>query len=267
MFVYKAIIENEKLRIAIIFFIAAFCRTISLRAEIRPLIGITSVFAAESDTVGRVETNMSYVNAVLKVGGTPIVLPPIRSERAIADYIELLDGLVLVGGLDIPPSAYGEKAHPTVDSLSARRFWFESRLINAWLNECDKPILGICLGCQFINVMRGGSLIQDIPSEIGETVIHRREGGAGHEVTLNVDSRLFSIIGEETLYVNSYHHQAVDNIGTGLIVTATAPDGVIEALEFSVDRFGICVQWHPEQMSFDHRSKIFGALIRACESK
>lgn len=231
----------------------------------RPLIGITSVFTAtEQDTVGRVRTNMSYVNAVIESGGAPVVLPTIRNTAAISDYVTALDGLVLVGGRDIPPHVYGEKAHATVDSLSAKRYWFESRLIATWLNESDKPVLGICLGCQFTNVVSGGSLIQDIPSEIGTDVIHRQDDGAGHTVTLKPDSRLSAILGQDSLTVNSYHHQAVDNLGEGLRAVAQSRDKIIEALELQDDRFGIFVQWHPERMPLEHRRKLFGAFINAC---
>ncbi len=249
-------------------FAMLMCSVGLLNAEdSRPLIGITSVFqASESDSVGRVYTNMSYVNAVLESGGTPVVLPPVRSERAIVEYVKSLDGLVLVGGMDIPPQVYGEKAHPTVDSLTAKRFWFESRLISAWL-DCDKPVLGICLGCQFTNVMSGGTLIQDLPSEIGEEVVHRQPSGAEHEVRLEKGSRLFSIVGDEKLVVNSYHHQAVDDVGVNLKIIAFAPDGVIEALEIPSHRFGILVQWHPERMPFEHRSKIFSAFVQASSSQ
>lgn len=256
----------KSLKTIICVFVWPFFLSIAVRAgaQSRPLIGITSVFeCTDADTVGQLYTNMSYINAVLEAGGTPIVLPPVHSEETIDDYIVLLDGLVLVGGKDIPPHAYAEKAHPTVDSLSARRFWFESRLISAWLNECEKPILGICLGCQFTNVMLGGSLIQDILSEIGEKINHRHEKGAVHDITIQSDSRLFAILGEESCSVNSYHHQAVDQVGNNLKVVARAPDGVIEALELSGDRFGLLVQWHPERLPLEHRSKIFGAFITA----
>lgn len=256
---------SYKLRYA--FFALFIFSAILVKAdENRPLIGITSVFqGSESDTVGRACTNMSYVNAVLEAGGTPVVLPPIRSEQAIANYVTTLDGLVLVGGMDVPPHVYGEKAHPTVDSLTAKRFWFESRLISAWLDG-DKPILGICLGCQFTNVMSGGTLIQDIPSEVGEEIIHRNKDGATHEVTLEKDSRLYNIFNQEKLVVNSWHHQAVEQVGKNLKVIAHAPDGVVEALEIPSDRFGLFLQWHPEGLAYEHRSKIFGAFIQACHS-
>ena len=226
-----------------------------------PLIGITADFEANTDTVGQMTTRMSYVNAVVESGGTPVVLPPVRSERAIEDYLARLDGLVLVGGWDVWPSLYGEKAHPTVDSMAHKRLWFESRLIKAWLQQSAKPILGICLGCQFTNVVCGGTLIQDIPSEMPNARQHR---GAMHEVTVAKESRLHQILGEERPAVNSFHHQAVRQVGAGLVIVARADDGVIEALELPGERFGLFVQWHPEQMPAEHRRKLFGALIDAC---
>ena len=231
----------------------------------RPLIGITSIFqATEADPVGKVRTNMSYVNAVLESGGLPVVLPPVKSEEAIAGYVADLDGLVLVGGMDIPPRIYGEKAHETVDSLTTERFWFESRLIKSWLIS-EKPVLGVCLGCQFTNVMSGGTMIQDIPSEVGKKVVHRKEGGASHLIELEKSTRLYSILGVDTLTVNSYHHQAVDKIGDNLRITAHTQDGIVEGLEFPGERFGLFVQWHPERMPQEHRQKIFGAFVKACK--
>lgn len=245
-----------------------FVMSVFVNAGERPLIGVTSVFqSSKNDTVGRAATNMSYVNAVLESGGVPLVLPPVRSEAAVADYLAVLDGLVLVGGMDIPPHSYGEKADATVDSMSAKRFWFETRLIKSWIEKSNKPLLGVCLGCQFTNVMSGGTLIQDIPSEIGATVVHRQKGGARHAVTLEKSTRLHSILGVDTLTVNSYHHQAVDKVGANLVVAAHAPDGVIEALEWPGERFGIFVQWHPERMPLEHRRKIFAAFLHACSEK
>lgn len=247
--------------------LAIFMTAVFVNAADRPLIGITSVFqASENDTVGRESTNMSYVNAVLESGGLPVVLPPVRSEAAIAGYLDDLDGLVLVGGMDVPPHVYGQKADTTVDSLSAKRFWFESRLIKSWIQKSDKPLLGICLGCQFTNVMSGGTLIQDIPSEVGPRVVHRKKSGAMHAVRLEQNTRLHSILGADTLTVNSYHHQAVDAVGEHLVITAHAPDGVIEGLEWPGERFGIFVQWHPERMPYEHRSKIFGAFVKTCKN-
>jgi putative glutamine amidotransferase len=238
------------------------CGTIRSDEPHHPLIGITADFEmSASDTVGRVTTQMSYVNAVLESGGTPVVLPPVRSADAVNDYLERLDGLVLVGGQDVWPSFYGEKPHPSVDTLSEKRFKFESKLIWAWLDKTDKPILGICLGCQFTNVVCGGTLIQDIPSEVIGALPHR---GAEHSVTIHKKSRLYKILGLEKVTVNSYHHQAVDRAGDKLVVVARADDGIIEALELSGERFAVFVQWHPERLAEEHRRKIFGSLMNAC---
>lgn len=228
----------------------------------RPLIGITADFQmSDADTVGRVTTQMSYVNAVLEAGGTPVVLPPVRSTGAINSYLGRLDGLVLVGGLDIWPSFYGEKPHPSVDTLAEKRFNFESKLIQAWLEKTANPILGICLGCQFTNVVCGGTLIQDIPSEVAGALPHR---GAEHSVTIEKESRLARLLGQERVTVNSYHHQSVERVGGTLVVAARAADGIVEALELPGDRFGIFVQWHPERLAEEYRRKIFGALVDAC---
>jgi putative glutamine amidotransferase len=227
-----------------------------------PLIGITADFQmSEADTVGRVSTQMSYVNAVLESGGTPVVLPPVRSSEAVDEYLQRLDGLVLVGGQDVWPSFYGEKPHPSVDTLSAKRFKFESKLIKAWLEKTDKPILGICLGCQFTNVVCGGTLIQDIPSEVADALPHR---GAEHLVTIEKESRLYNILGQEQVMVNSYHHQAVERVGGKPVIVARAADGITEALELPGKRFGVFVQWHAERLAEEHRCKIFGAFVDAC---
>ncbi len=251
-----------------LFFSALLMLNVSLAAAAdasRPLIGITADFEpAEGDTTGQATTQMSYVNAVLESGGLPVVLPPIRSEAAIADYLDRLDGLLLVGGMDLWPSAYGEKPHPTVDSLEGKRFWFESRLIKAWLEKSDKPILGICLGCQFTNVVCGGSLVQDIPSQWQNPLTHRLPGGAAHEVTLVEGSRLRRLFARERLAVNSNHHQAVKCTGAGLVVAARADDGIVEALERPGERFAVFVQWHPERLEEAHRRTLFGAFVEAC---
>ena len=198
-----------------------------------PLIGIASL------------TNDSYVLAVKEAGGVPIVLPNgDGSSDKIAEYLDLLDGLIMPGGADIPPSEWGEEPHPTTQILEENRYLFEKELITTWIKKTNKPLLGICLGSQWINVVHGGSLIQDIPSEFG--VNHR---GVTHQVTLESSSRLCEIFGETKLLVNSFHHQAVGRLGEGLKLVAKSPNGIVEATEtIDPDRFLIGVQWHPEKM-------------------
>lgn len=214
-----------------------------------PLIGIASL------------SSENYLRAVREAGGIPVVLPNTGGNtESIPDYLARLDGLLLPGGADIPPSEYGEEAHETVELLDEDRYRFERALVRAWIDESEKPLLGICLGSQWINVSSGGSLVQDIPSEVGGN--HR---DTTHPIALEPDSRLARILGKTELEVNSMHHQAADEIGRGLRAVAKSPDGVVEATE-STDpqRFLIGVQWHPEKMVDDETQK---KLIKAFVSE
>ncbi|WP_197454725.1 gamma-glutamyl-gamma-aminobutyrate hydrolase family protein [Stieleria varia] len=216
----------------------------------KPLIGIASL-AGET-----------YLHAIRSSGGIPVVLPCTDSnEIRINGYLEQLDGLLMPGGPDIPPSEYGEQPHPTVNLLGDDRYRFEKSLLDAWVNRSDKPLLGICLGSQWINVSHGGSLHQDIPSAFN--VNHR---GVTHMVRLEPDSRLANIFGETRFEVNSFHHQAVARLGNGLRIVAKSPDGIVEATESTdPNRFLLGVQWHPEKMpESDLQRKLFTAFIDAC---
>ena len=225
-----------------------------------PVIGITSVYKLNEDT-GSEQTfvNFAYVRAVAENGGAPVVLPTIADDTLLQRYIEELDGLVLVGGADIPPSAYGQQSHETVVPLTSQRYNFERKLIKKWLAG-RKPLLGVCLGMQFTNVVSGGSMTQDIPSQIGAKVNHR----GYHTVRIEPDSSLAKILGAQKASVLSNHHQAVKDIGNDLRIIAHSEDGVVEALERIDGGFGLFVQWHPEQMADkQHRNAIYGALVKA----
>jgi putative glutamine amidotransferase len=227
----------------------------------RPLIGITSVYHVDEDE-GSVSTvaGFAYVRAVAENGGVPVILPTIANEEILLRYVEELDGLVLIGGDDIPPDAYGQQPHETVKIMPEERYNFERQLIPAWLSS-GKPILGVCLGMQFTNVVSGGTLIQDIPSQVGTKVDHRRKY---HHVRIEPDSSLAIFLENEEAMVYSNHHQAVDKLGKNLKVAAHADDGVIEAAERAGGGFGLFVQWHPEAMKdISHRDAIYGALVRA----
>ena len=227
----------------------------------RPLIGITSVYHIDEDSgSASTVTSFAYVEAVADNGGVPVILPTITSEEILLRYVEELDGLVLVGGADIPPDAYGQQPHETVRIMPKQRYNFERQFIPAWLSS-GKPILGICLGMQFANVVSGGSLIQDIPSQVGTEVAHRRKY---HDVRIEPDNLLAKLLGQKEAKVYSNHHQAVDKLGKRLKIIAKADDGVVEALERVDGGFGLFVQWHPEVMEdIAHRDAIYGALVRA----
>jgi putative glutamine amidotransferase len=231
----------------------------------RPLIGITSVYQVEEDN-GSVKSmvGFEYVKAVAENGGVPVILPTITNEEILQRYIEELDGLVLIGGDDIPPDAYGQQPHETVKIMPKQRFDFERQLIPAWLSS-GKPVLGVCLGMQFTNVVSGGTLIQDIPSQVAAEVDHRRKY---HHVRIEPGSLLANLLDNNEAMVYSNHHQAVDKPGRNLKIIAHADDGVIEAAERIEGGFGLFVQWHPESMKdIEHRDAIYGALVRAAAQK
>jgi putative glutamine amidotransferase len=148
--------------------------------------------------------------------------------------------------------------------MGRERFDFESKLIPLWF-ETGKPTLGVCLGMQFTNVLHGGSLIQDIPSQVGTEVNHRGKHDY-HVVNIEPDSRLAGILSADEARVYSNHHQAVKDLADGFRIVARTADGVPEAMERTDGRFGLFVQWHPELMKKDtsHRDAIYGALVRAC---
>ncbi|MEM9066515.1 MAG: gamma-glutamyl-gamma-aminobutyrate hydrolase family protein [Planctomycetota bacterium] len=235
-------------------------------AQDAPVIGITTVFRGEDSAVrdGKAEINMTYVEAVREAGGLPVLIPPgvAADESLRRRYMELCDGMVFVGGADVPPSFYGEQQHETVYPLKRTRFDAESSLMAEWLAG-EKPVLGVCLGSQMMTVCSGGSLIQDIPTEVGKGVTHG--GGASHEVDIVPATRLASILdGARRIEVNSYHHQASDVLGEGFIVSARSPDGVTEAIERPGPRFVVGVQWHPERSTGIDR-QLFRALVEAVE--
>ncbi|MBN2132069.1 MAG: gamma-glutamyl-gamma-aminobutyrate hydrolase family protein [Sedimentisphaerales bacterium] len=225
-----------------------------------PLIGITSAYyVSEDGTWTRTQVNFAYVRAVADNGGVPLVLPTIDDETILQRYVDLLDGLVLVGGADVPASAYGEEPHETAEPLPQQRYEFERKLIARWWDG-GKPLLGVCLGMQFANVVAGGSLVQDIPAQVGTEVVHR----GYHRVEIEPASGLARILGGTEARVLSNHHQAVKKPGGDLKIVAHSADGVVEALERTGDAFGLFVQWHPESMSDTaHRNAIYGALVRA----
>jgi putative glutamine amidotransferase len=194
-----------------------------------------------------------YKQSVLHVGGTPKILEPsVSIDEALSD----IGGLMLTGGDDVMPSRYGEAAHPAVVEAEPGRDEFEIGLIHAARTR-RLPIFAICRGIQVLNVACGGTLVQDIPTQIAGALPHNlpcpphQPFSLAHEVWIEKDSLLSRLMRErladaDTCEVNSRHHQAVKTVANGFIVSATAPDGVIEAIEDPALRFCLGVQWHPE---------------------
>ena len=191
-----------------------------------------------------------YEESIRRAGADVRVLD--RASDRPADVIQSVDGVLLAGGGDVLPSIYGEAAHPTYSAAEPGRDDYELELARRAV-EADLPLLAICRGVQVLNVARGGSLVQDIQEEIGVTVNHVQRDSPvtiAHEIWISEGSLLARLMRErldgDSCPVNSRHHQAPKVLGDGLAVSATAPDGVIEAIEDSSRRFCLGVQWHPE---------------------
>jgi len=212
-----------------------------------------------------------YRQAILHAGGEVRVLDGLTS---LDEAMRGVGGVMLTGGADVEPSRYGEAPHPTVDDVEPDRDAFELR-VTEWARARRLPILGICRGIQLLNVAYGGSLVQDIPSQVPGALGHsltppkHQAYDLAHEIWVEKDSLLARLLGErlvgDTCEVNSRHHQAVKAVAPGLRVTATAPDGIVEALEDPAARFVIGVQWHPENFwrTGEFRSVFEGFLDEA----
>lgn len=174
-------------------------------------------------------------------------IEPVRISLDTPPPVESLDGLVLAGGTDINPARYGQQAAPETDQPDDQRDEVETRLLEGALAQ-GIPVLAICRGMQLFNVVHGGTLIQHLPAGGAHQV--KQPDAVAHTVHVARGTRLAAILGEGEHGVNSRHHQAVDRPGHGLIVSAIAPDGVIEALEKSGDSFAVAVEWHPEDRIF-----------------
>ena len=217
----------------------------------------------------RIRLNMAYIDAILAAGGLPVPLVPTQDPDLIGRQVDGLDGLMVTGGPDIPPSLYGQPAHPKTVPICDRRAGYDF----AVFHESDKrrlPILGICLGCQIINVARGGTLIQHLDDVPRTPEIHHSDGLGyiRHTVRVEVGSLLHRIVPKEVIEVSTSHHQAVDRIGSGLQPIAWAPDGIIEALEDPSCPFFLAVQWHPEVIAhLEDHAALFRAFVKAAENR
>lgn len=238
----------------------------------KPLIGITTGIRRDSDT--NFTTLVAYeanVNALERAGALPVLIPSTLSDDALRGIYERLDGVLLPGGGDIDPKYWNEPLHPTVYDVEPARDHTEITLAR-WAVADDRPLFGICRGHQVFNVAMGGSLIQDIPSQVQSPLPHANfrpnpRTLLSHTIAVDPHSRLASIVGATAdLPVNSIHHQSVRDVPTaaGVVVTAESPDGIIEATEIPGKRFALTVQWHPEDLTADEQMfNLFCAFVEA----
>ena len=225
----------------------------------RPLIGITSYSEPEvrwgAWNVPAALIPLTYVRAVEGAGGRALIVPP--SEEAIEETLDVLDGLVFSGGSDLDPDLYGQEAHPETNGVREERDRGELALLVAAL-ERDLPVLAVCRGSQVLNVALGGDLVQHLPEVVGHEQHKHTPGVFGdHEVDLRADSTVGRLLGTRKP-VKSHHHQGFGRIGDGLVESAWAEDGTLEAIEDPSRRFTVGVLWHPEA---GEDAALFRALV------
>lgn len=236
----------------------------------KPIIGITLDLASDSKKYSYAPKSWyalrrCYSQMVEKAGGVPVML---SYDGQISEYLDLIDGLVIPGGdEDVNPKFYGQKIISDKVKINDERASFELDLAREAMKR-DMPIFGICNGMQVINVVCGGTLIQHIPDHHKSSINHEQpkpKDVPTHDITIKENTLVASLSASLDERVNSTHHQALDELGDGLIVSARAPDGIIEAIESTKHKFVVAVQWHAEYHNIDLDLKLFERLIE--ESK
>jgi putative glutamine amidotransferase len=242
----------------------------------RPLVGVTTSEVRRAERTQplpegeppqhEMALGMPYVRALARAGAVPIVLPPLGIE-VVPSLLRCLQAVCLSGGPDLDPAAYGAQPSPDLGPTEPTLDVFELEVAKV-ADAMGLPIFGICRGAQALNVARGGTLHQHLPAVTDHTVEHRQTAPGWeetHEVHVDPDSRLAAILGAEYPQVNSFHHQAVDQLGRGLRAVAWAPDGTVEGIEDSGDRLVMGVQWHAETLDRPGQPhpRLFEALVSA----
>lgn len=236
----------------------------------KPVIGLC-IAEAPIAVANKLIANTPYVRALVAAGATPLLIPVTEDPSRAAEYIGLIDGLLLPGGQDTNPILYGEDPLPQVNYMLEEQDLMEMELLRLAVQK-GIPVLGICRGMQLMNITFGGGLIQDIYAQQKATVGHKQDSSirsqATHSAKMLEGSLLESLLGKEPLYVNSYHHQALAKVADCFTVSATASDGIIEAIEAPEQQM-LGVQWHPEEMyiRYPRFANLFRYLVEKAAAK
>lgn len=231
----------------------------------RPLIGITASVAEGKMTIA---DDMMF--SVMQAGGLPVVLPYVQDQAGAEAVLDRIDGLLVSGGPDVDPLLYGEEPLPGLGQIMPDRDRMEALYIRIALQR-DFPVFAICRGAQMLNAAAGGSLYQDIASQLSGVLLHAQRAPRdhlSHYVQVKPDTKLHRIVESERFKVNSFHHQAVKALAPGFVQTAWSSDGVVEAFESSAHEFVLGVQWHPENLTrlteTDAARRLFASFVKAC---
>ncbi len=232
-----------------------------------PVIGLTTSRVNNSKGFPTLTVMETYTSAVVRAGGAPLMIPLGLPSESLPSVVSRLDGILFTGGGDVRPQVYGSQDHSKVTLIDDDRDRVELDLFHL-IHQSGKPFLGICRGIQMINVALGGSLYEDIldqqPGSLNHDRSHYARNYLAHPVDVVKDSRLENILGARQVEVNSLHHQGVRELAKGVVATACAPDGLVEAFEVPDYSFGLAVQWHPECLQ-EHQSMrdLFRAFVQA----
>jgi putative glutamine amidotransferase len=233
----------------------------------KPLIGITTNHSTNIHGHPTVMLMQSYINAVIQAGGAPVLIPSQIAQDGWDAVYSRLDGLLLSGGGDIALEHFPGEPHPRIDGVDPARDSVELKLVQAAASD-GKPFLGICRGCQVINVAFGGTLYTHILDQLPNALDHDYPGNMRtvlvHEVKMEEGTRIAEMLGEPILKVNSLHHQGLKEIAPALRVAGHAPDGLVEAIELPEHPFGLAVQWHPEWLTDQESTRnLFRRFVEA----
>jgi putative glutamine amidotransferase len=231
---------------------------------VKPVIGITISFDGDQ----LLSLRRDYHNAVLQAGGIPLLLPYLNNEQEMEQLVDQLDGLILSGGVDVDPAWYGEEPHSKLGEVVPERDEVELKYCRLFL-KANRPIFAICRGCQVLNVATGGSLYQDLSSQLEYALQHSQQAPRfhpSHSIQIKEGTLLAKISGKLEQRVNSFHHQAIKEVKAPFAVVATSSDGVVEAIESTVHSFVLGVQWHPEGMAEkdSFAQALFSAFVEQC---
>jgi len=239
-----------------------------LQGQLKPIIGISSTSGEGNST----SVPLTYVESVIREGGVPMVLPITHDHELLNRMLDNIDALILTGGEDVDPLKwYGEEPLPALGGIAPERDSFDVALARLAVLR-GLPLLGICRGHQVINVAFGGTLYQDIPSQVKGSQVKHRQSAPGnygtHSIRIEENSLLFKQIGTQSIAVNSFHHEAVKDVAPGFKVTATSVDGIVEAMEKIGSDQVYSVQFHPEvftAQNIDTFMGIFEYLIKKAQ--